>query len=160
MKEYKIEIPVEVLSLEELPADQKELVDTAIASTESSNAKYSRFNVGAAVRLANGMIVRGANQENASFPLSICAERTAIFSAQVNFPDQPIVMIAICARNDDGLLKEPVTPCGSCRQVMVEMEDRYGNDMTVLLYGTGKIYRLRSAKDLLPLSFAGEDMKG
>lgn len=159
MKEKKIEINVEELSFEELPLDQQELVKAACDATGSSYAKYSNFNVGAAIRLGDGQIVIGANQENAAFPVSLCAERTAIFAAQVSHPELPITQIAITAKNKNGFLVNPVTPCGSCRQVMLEMEDRYQNNMTVLLYGTSKIYRLLSAKDLLPLCFVDADMR-
>lgn len=159
MIEKKIEINVEELTLNELPLDQQELVKAAYEATANSNAKYSNFRVGAAIRLGDGQIVKGANQENAAYPLTICAERTAIFAAQVNHPELPITHIAITAANDNGFLSQPVTPCGSCRQVMLEMEDRYQNNMTVLLCGEDKIYRLASAKDLLPLCFVDADMR-
>ena len=159
MTEKKIEINVEELSLDELPLDQQELVRKAYEATDNSYAKYSNFNVGAAIRLGDGSIVVGANQENAAFPVSLCAERTAIYAAQANHPELPITQIAITAKNLNGFLANPVTPCGSCRQVMLEMEDRYKNNMTVLLCGTSKIYRLASAKDLLPLCFVDADMR-
>ncbi len=159
MKELNISVCVEELTLSELPADQQELVGKAREATSHSNAPYSNFNVGAAIRLGDGRIVIGANQENAAFPLSLCAERTAIFAAQAQFPEQPITQIAITAKNADGFLSSPVSPCGSCRQVMTEMEDRYKNSMVVLLVGAEKIYRLKSAKDLLPLCFVDADMR-
>ncbi len=159
MKQTKIEVTVEELTLEELAEDERLLVEAAIRATERSNAKYSHFSVGAAIRLANGVVVEGANQENASFPLSMCAERTAIFAAQVSYPEEAITQLAICARTAEGLVRQPVPPCGSCRQVMAEMEDRYKNKMTVILYGTEKIYRLRSAQDLLPLCFVDANMQ-
>ncbi|MCD8282132.1 MAG: cytidine deaminase [Prevotella sp.] len=160
MKEFDITLHVEQPLLSELTADERELIDNAVRATKNANAKYSGFCVGAAIRLADGRIVIGANQENASFPLSLCAERTAIFAAQAASPEQSVTTIAICARNAEGLLREPVTPCGSCRQVMVEMEDRYSNRLKVLLYGTEKIYRLSSARDLLPLCFVDANMHG
>lgn len=159
MKELKIESVIEELTLSELPADQQELVKRACEATYNSNAPYSNFNVGAAIRLGDGSIVIGANQENAAFSLCVCAERTAIFAAQAQFPELPITQIAITAKNTDGFLLSPVSPCGSCRQVMTEMEDRYKNNMLVLLVGAEKIYRLKSAKDLLPLCFVDADMR-
>ncbi len=159
MIEKTIEIKFEELSFNELPQEQLELVNKARKATNNSNAKYSKFNVGAAIRLANGQIIIGANQENAAFPLCLCAERTAIFAAQANYPDQAITQIAISARTKDGFTENPVTPCGSCRQVMTEMEDRYGNSMTVLLCGRDKVYRLKTARDILPLSFVDADMR-
>ncbi len=159
MKKKTIEIVYDELTFDELPADQRELVDRAMVATDNSNAKYSDFHVGAAIRLADGRVVIGANQENAAFSLCICAERSAIFAAQANYPEQSINAIAIAARNADGFISSPVTPCGSCRQVMVEMEDRYKNNMTVLLCGKDKVYRLKSAKDLLPLGFVDDNMR-
>ncbi len=159
MKKKTIEIVYDELTFDELPADQRELVDRAMAATDNSNAKYSDFHVGAAIRLADGRVVIGANQENAAFSLCICAERSAIFAAQANYPEQSINAIAIAARNAGGFISSPVTPCGSCRQVMVEMEDRYKNNMTVLLCGKDKVYRLKSAKDLLPLGFVDDNMR-
>ncbi len=158
MKKNIVEIVYDELTFDELPADQRELVDRAMAATDNSNAKYSGFHVGAAIRLADGRVVIGANQENAAFSLCICAERSAIFAAQANNPEQSINAIAIAARNADGFVSSPVTPCGSCRQVMVEMEDRYKNNMTVLLCGQDKVFRLKSAKDLLPLGFVDDNM--
>ncbi len=158
MKKFKIEANVEELQPEELPADERELAEAAIEAACNANAKYSKFCVGAAIRLGDGRIIKGANQENALFPLSLCAERTAIFAAQANCPELPITHIAICAKNAGGLLRNPVPPCGSCRQVMAEMEDRYHNRMKVILYGSEKVYRLGSAQDLLPLCFADANM--
>ena len=128
-------------------------------ATQNSYAKYSRFYVGAALRLQDGRIVKGANQENAAFPSGLCAERTAIFAAQANDPEQPIIALAIAARNDHGFTQEPVTPCGSCRQVMLEIEDRYQSPVKILLYGTRGIYVLKSTKDLMPLCFVDENMR-
>ena len=108
--------------------------------------------------LENGDIVLGANQENAAFPSGLCAERTAIFAAQVNNPDQPLKTIAIAARNENGLLKKPITPCGGCRQVMLEIEDRYKKPVKILLYGTEGIYVINSVKDIMPLSFVSDDL--
>ncbi len=159
MKKNTIEIEYDVLTFDELPADQRELVDSAMKATDNSNAKYSDFHVGAAIRLADGRLMIGANQENAAFSLCICAERSAIFAAQANCPEQSINAIAIAARNADGFISSPVSPCGSCRQVMVEMEDRYKNNMMVLLCGKDEVYRLKSAKDLLPLGFVDDNMR-
>ena len=124
----------------------------------NSYSQYSQFCVGAALRLEDGTIIKGANQENAAFPVTMCAERAAIFNAQSNLPQLAITHIAIAAKNNDGFTREPVTPCGSCRQVMLEMEHRYKRDITVYLCGRDKVYRIDSVKDLLPLSFVDESM--
>ena len=108
--------------------------------------------------LENGNVVIGANQENAAFPSGLCAERTAIFAAQANHPDQPITTLAIAARNVNGLLKSPISPCGACRQVVLEIEDRYQRPVRILLYGTEGIYVFESIKDLLPFSFVDANM--
>jgi cytidine deaminase len=160
MKTIDIHIKIGFCQLAELSAEDQELVQTAIKATDNSYSPYSNFRVGAAIRLADGSIVLGANQENAAFPSGLCAERTAIFAAQAQRPDQAILCLAIAARSAEGLLSEPVTPCGSCRQVMTEIEDRYKRPMSVLLYGTNGVYVMDSVKDLMPLSFVSENLHG
>ncbi len=159
MRQVNITINIDFCSMEELTRDERELIQMAIEATKNSYAKYSKFYVGAAVRLEDGQVFIGANQENAAFPSGLCAERTAIFSAQANSPGQAITTLAVAARNNVGPLDNPVTPCGGCRQVMLEMEDRYQRDVKVLLYGKKGIYRVKSVKDLLPLSFVDANMK-
>jgi cytidine deaminase len=158
MKNIKLEINMELVQPEELSKADRDLVEKAIMATKNSYARYSHFFVGAAVRLANGETVIGANQENAAFPSGLCAERTAVFAAQASHPDQPITTLAIAARNEKGLTTNPVSPCGACRQVILEVEDRYKSPVRILLYGTKGIYILHSIKDLLPLSFVDADM--
>lgn len=158
MKNLTIEVNITFCSVEELEADDRELIDKAIGATANSYAKYSHFNVGAAIRLADGRIVIGANQENAAFPSGLCAERTAIFAAQAQFPEQAIIALAIAAKNEKGLVPTPVSPCGACRQVILEIEDRYQQPMRILLYGTNGVYIIQSVKDLMPLSFVENDM--
>ena len=159
MKDIQLKINLKFAQLDELDADDRTLVEKAVEATGRSYAKYSNFNVGAALRLANGEIILGANQENAVFTVGLCAERTAIFAAQVKYPDQPVMAIAIAARNANGLMRLPVSPCGSCRQVMSEVEERYGQPMRILLYGTDGVYIVNSVKDLLPLCFVDESMR-
>ncbi len=158
MKKIDLKVIIDEVKIDELSAEEQELICSAIKATANSYANYSHFYVGAALRLANGKIVIGANQENAAFPSGLCAERTAVFAAQANNPNQPITMLAIAAKNDKGLLKHPITPCGACRQVILEVEDRYKQPVEILLYGIQKIYRVNSVKDLLPLSFVDENM--
>lgn len=159
MKQIDINISIQSYELDELSPQDQELVQAAIEATKNAYANYSRFYVGAALRLENGKIVIGANQENAAFPSGLCAERTAVFAAQANYPDSPIETLAIVARNEKGVLPNPITPCGACRQVILEIEDRYKKPIKILLYGTQKIYCVRSVKDLLPLSFVDENMR-
>lgn len=159
MKQIDINISIESYQLDELSPQDQELVQAAIKATHNAYANYSRFYVGAALRLENGKMVIGANQENAAFPSGLCAERTAVFAAQANYPDSPIETLAIAGRNEKGVLPNPITPCGACRQVILEIEDRYKKPIKILLYGTQKIYCVRSVKDLLPLSFVDDNMR-
>ena len=159
MEEIHLDIKIEQYAMEELSDSEQELVRSAIKATHNAYANYSRFYVGAALRLANGQIVSGANQENAAFPSGLCAERSAIFAAQSQQPEQPITTLAIAASNDEGLLKDPITPCGACRQVILEMEDRYKQPVRILLFGARAVYAVNSVKDLLPLSFVDANMR-
>ncbi|WP_297252499.1 cytidine deaminase [uncultured Prevotella sp.] len=159
MKTINLNIAINHCQLDELTVADRELIERAMKATDNAYAEYSHFYVGAALRLANGRIVIGANQENAAFPSGLCAERTAVFSAQANFPDQPIDALALVARNDNGLIDNPVTPCGACRQVLLGVEERYGLPMRILMYGKSGVYSVGSVKDLLPLSFVDSSMK-
>lgn len=159
MKEININIRVEHKQLDELSSADRELVEKAHKATKNAYAEYSHFYVGAALRLQNDSIVIGANQENAAFPSGLCAERTAIFAAQANYPDQPITTLAIAACNDKGLLEEPVSPCGACRQVILGIEDRYKQPIRILLYGKRGVYCFSTVKDLLPFSFVDSSME-
>ena len=159
MENIKIEINMQFCQLDELSADDQELIRAAIGALAKSYARYSNFNVGAALRLADGTVFIGANQENAAFPSGLCAERSAIFAAQSNRPDQAITTLAIAARNSNGLMENPISPCGGCRQVILEVEDRYQKPVRILLYGTRGVYCINSVKDLMPLSFVDENMR-
>jgi len=159
MEKRTIHIDYDFLTAEELSAEERTLVDAACAATQGSYAPYSHFCVGAAVLLADGTVVRGSNQENAAFPSGTCAERCAMFYANAAHPEQPVRALAVAARKSDGrFTAEPISPCGACRQVLVETEFRYGRPFTVLLYGTDGICRLKSPKDLLPFHFDDTSM--
>ena len=155
MKELKINIPIAVYTYDELSDADRQLIDTARQATYRSYAPYSHFSVGAAVRLVNGEIVSGSNQENAAYPSGICAERTALFYANAQYPDLPVEALAIAARNTQGeFLPHPISPCGACRQVMLETEQRHAHPMRILLYGTRQIYEVKQVGDLLPFAFS------
>lgn len=158
MKAYKIEAVLHIYGMADLSEDDRELVEAAKRATNNSYAPYSKFRVGAAARLANGAIVIGANQENAAFPSGLCAERTALFAASAQHPDQPVVALAIAARKGTRFLEKPITPCGGCRQVISGVEDRHGVPVRIMLYGTEGIYVSEGISPLLPLRFVGEDM--
>lgn len=153
MKEKTIECKVTVCSLDELDVEAQSLIQTAVEATAGSYAPYSRFRVGAALRLDDGTMLKGANQENASFPVTICGERTAIFAAHAQYPDRVIEAIAITAVNDEGLTAEPVTPCGACRQAMLETEMRQKKPLIIYLYGGNAVYVINGIRNLLPLAF-------
>ena len=154
MEELMLKSTIKVAQLEELTTPEQALIHSAIEATDNSYAVYSHFHVGAAVRLENGEVIIGCNQENVSFGAGTCAERAAIFAAGAKYPDIPIEKIAIAARKPDGDLQEmPISPCGICRQVMVEVETRYHRPIQILLYGTKGIYVINGIKELMPLSF-------
>ena len=160
MKRKKIEIDIQSFTYEELNTSDRQLIDKARKTNEHSYAPYSHFYVGAAVLLDNGEIICGSNQENAAFPSGMCAERTALFSAVANYPDVPVRAIAIAAFTDGNFTEKPVSPCGACRQVMLGIEERSGDAVRVLLYGTEGIYRVGSVRTLLPLQFGEESLGG
>ena len=153
MEHLNFNINIDVCSKSELTTEEQQLTDRALQASYHSFAPYSHFHVGAAALLENGITVIGANQENAAFPSGLCGERACIFSAQSQYPDQPIRILAIAARNGEKQTEEPVTPCGSCRQVILQMEQRYHKPVKILLCGKEKYYRVSSIHDLLPLSF-------
>ncbi len=159
MRKYEIRSEVSVYNLDELCNEDKFLVQQAMTATENSYSPYSHFRVGAAVRLKSGQVITGSNQENASYPLGLCAERTAIFHAQHQHPEQPILCIAVAARTEKGFTNFPIPPCGACRQVMLEVEDRYQSPIRILLYGTEGIHVLDSVKALMPLQFVNQCME-
>lgn len=154
MEELTLKSKIIVCKKNELAKEEQQLVDTAIRQTDSSYAPHSHFCVGAALLLENGTIVEGCNQENAVFPAGICAERSAIFSAGAQYPNEPVVAIAVAARSPEGeLTEEPVTPCGICRQVLVETETRFQHPIKILLYGQKHIFVIEGVSKLLPLTF-------
>lgn len=153
MENLNIKLDISKCTVDELSEQDSILVATAKEATNNSYSPYSHFCVGAAVLLSDGTIVKGANQENAAFSVTICAERSAIFAAQAQHPELAIKAIAIAARNAEGFTKEPVSPCGSCRQAMVEMEQKYSQPIHILLYGENGIYVMDSIRNLMPLSF-------
>ena len=151
-KEIKIAYQ-EFDSIDELDAKDRELAQAAVEATAQAYAPYSKFNVGAAVLFEDGVIVKGANQENAAYPSGLCAERTALFYASASRPDKAMVAIAIAAGQNGQLCEMPATPCGACRQVMAQYQLKSSLPMRVLLVGAHKIWRFEKVDDLLPLIF-------
>ena len=155
-KEIKIEY-TEYQFLDELDGQDRQLADAAIEAQKSSYAPYSHFNVGAAVLLDNGQIIKGSNQENAAYPSGLCAERTALFAAGAQYPQNAIISIALVGGPEGTICDAPATPCGSCRQVMAEYQVKGGRPMSVIMVGKKKIYRFNQVDDVLPLIFDSLD---
>lgn len=154
MKELEIRPQIWEAQMDELTAEERSLIEQAIEGTNRSYSPYSHFRVGAALKLQNGVTFIGCNQENAAFPAGICAERSALFAAGAQYPDEPVVMLAIAARNEEGVFTElPVSPCGPCRQVLIETETRFQHPVRILLYGQRCVYVVEGIKELMPLSF-------
>ncbi|MBS0010791.1 MAG: cytidine deaminase [Bacteroidales bacterium] len=149
----------EYSSVEDLSGEDRLLVKEAMAASGDGYSPYSNFSVGAALRLDTGEIIRGNNRENASFPVSICAEHTAIAWAGANYPGSHIMSIAICARKGEDFTELPVSPCGKCRQVLSEEEDRSGRKIRILLYGRSGIYMIDGIEKLLPLRFSSSSLR-
>jgi cytidine deaminase len=146
-------------SVDELNTDERELIFAAREAAMQAYAPYSKFRVGAAVRLDSGIIVRGTNVENAAFPSGICAEQNAISTTVSNYIGDKPRAIAIAAITDDGQLTDPVPPCGNCRQVIAEEESRTGNQIKIILSGKNKTQVIDSISCLLPLQFNMKNLK-
>lgn len=154
MKDLTITTVIKVYQLDELSPEDQNLITQAKEMCKKSYVPYSKFAVGAAALLNNGVVVKGSNQENAAYPSGTCAERTTIFYANSEYPDQAVKTLAVAAFNKGSYLEKPIPPCGACRQVLLETEKRYNQHMRILLYGEKEIYEFRGGiKDLLPLSF-------
>lgn len=159
MKKRQLEISYHSCKFEELTPEEKQLVEEARQATYRSYSPYSRFSVGASVLLANGVILSGSNQENAAYPSGLCAERTVLFYANSQYPNQPITMMAIAARSEKGFTEIPITPCGACRQVLAETERRFEQPIRILLYGETETIIIDGVKDLLPFLFDEDILK-
>jgi cytidine deaminase len=158
MEILSLDTKILVYTFEEGNENTKKLLNKAKLAATNAYAPYSGFGVGAAVLLSDGEIVTGNNQENAAYPAGLCAERVALFAANSQKPCMPVAAIAIAAFHNGDYTDEPCCPCGSCRQAMVEVENRFGRPMRIIMYGKSKIYEAESAKTLLPLSFGKESL--
>lgn len=155
MEHLELKSTIQVCQTQELSPAEQHLIELAVEATSRSYAPYSKFRVGAAVRLSNGVEVIGCNQENVAYPSGLCAERTALFSAGAQYPGVPVEALAIAARGTDGeLLDEPISPCGSCRQVIIEFETRGKRPIQILLYGRKYVYKVDGIRKIMPLMFS------
>ena len=154
MEELTINIPLLKKEEAELTPTEATLLQKAKQATYRSYSPYSHFSVGAAALLDDGTIVEGANQENSAYPSGLCAERTAVFYAGAQYPERAVTLLCVAARDTEGkFTARPIPPCGGCRQVLSETEDRQKQPMRIMLYGTDGIYFINTAKDLLPIHF-------
>lgn len=147
-------------SKEDLPAADRALLNAALEAVDNAYAPYSRFHVGAAIRLADGTVVKGNNQENIAYPSGLCAERVAIFSAAANHPGVAVEAVAVCSKATDFAMNHPVTPCGGCRQALHEYEARQPDGIRLILYGeSGEVWVVPSVRSLLPLTFEEDGLR-
>ncbi|MGZ3838330.1 MAG: cytidine deaminase [Flavisolibacter sp.] len=161
MKQNKFEFNYTVYdNIEELPEEQRWLLNEARDVTSQAYAPYSNFQVGAVAKMANGEIIAGSNQENASFPVGLCAERVLLASISSVFPKIPIDTIAISYKSDHQKSDHPISPCGICRQSLQEFETRVNHPVQLILGGmSGPVYVIDSASRLLPLAFTSEELR-
>jgi cytidine deaminase len=155
MKEKEIRFSYTLFeSVEELAKPIQDLMHLAMQSRDKAYAPYSRFKVGAALRLDDASVVTGNNQENASYPSGLCAERTAIYAAGANYPDAKIDVLAISATSEKHDVLEPIAPCGACRQAIAEYEQKQNQPIQIYFMGTkGRVIHVKALQDILPLAF-------
>ena len=157
MDQYTIEISIRKFQLSELSDEEISWINMAVKAAKQAYAPYSGFHVGSVVVLANGKIVTGNNQENAAYPSGMCAERVALFSASSQYPDVPVKALVIVAVKD-GVVQQRISPCGACRQVLLETEKRFNQPVRIILGGKEEVYVIDSAESLLPVSFSRGDL--
>lgn len=160
MKERQLSFTLRVFdSQSALTADDSRLMKAATSALQSAYAPYSNFRVGAAVLLANGEVLTGTNQENAAFPVGICAEGTVLSAASALYPEVAVLKMAITVKSGTHVVDHPVAPCGICRQRLLEYENRFNSPIEILLTGeTGEVYAIGTVKDILPLNFSKSDL--
>ncbi len=161
MEQHNLSIAYDVYeSAAQLPKEDAALLAEAIEATNIAYAPYSRFKVGAAALLINGKTILGSNQENASYPVGICAERVLLSAASSVYPGIAIKTMAIACISQEGKSDKPISPCGICRQTLVEYERLLKHPIRLVLGGKeGKIYVIKESDSLLPFSFSGEDLR-
>jgi len=160
MKEEKIELTFTRAKLEELIQSEQDLIANTQHAFSNAYAPYSGFLVGASVLLENGEIINGSNQENAAYPSGLCAERVALFYAGAKYPEVAIKTIAISAKSKTFEIDDVVSPCGACRQVMAEYQQKQGQDIRLLLHSPNdEVLIANSVTDLLPFMFNSEKLR-
>lgn len=147
-------------SIEELSAEDAQLLNEAQAATKKSYSPYSHFRVGAAAKMADGQVITGANQENAAFPAGLCAEGVVLATASALYPGVSIDTLAVSYHNENGPSDRPISPCGICRQSLQEFEQRTSRPVRLILGGReGKVYIIPQSGLLLPFAFTSDELK-
>ena len=160
MQEKKIELSFILAHLSELSAEEQQLVSNAKSAFKTAYAPYSGFLVGASVLLENGEVINGSNQENVAYPSGLCAERVALFYAGAKYPNIKINTIAVSVLSKNFEVTDVISPCGACRQVMAEYEDKQDNPIKVILHSpTDKVLIANRVEDLLPFMFKSPLLK-
>lgn len=161
MQQHQIQISFdEYLDSNSLNPLDAELLKSAREAIQLSYSPYSKFEVGAAARLSNGVILKGSNQENASFPAGLCAERVLLSICSSLYPGMAITDMAISYYNKLGESNSPISPCGICRQSLSEYEKMLEHSIRLILGGSqGKVFIIEKAADLLPLAFSSADLQ-
>jgi len=159
MHEEIIQTKYVVCTYDELDCETQALIDEAKRMTQNSYSPYSHFAVGAALRMIDGEIFSGSNQENAAYPSGLCAERTTVFYASAKRPNTPMVAIALATFAQGEFLDESAAPCAACRQVLLEYEHKFNQPIKVILYGKKHTYIFESVASLVPFSFTEDDLK-
>lgn len=154
---HTLSIPYERIQRKDLDATLLRLEEAAIEAARNAYAPYSRFRVGAALLLSNGVVVVGSNQENAAYPSGLCAERTALFAAGAQYPNEAVEILLLVAFSEEDRV-ESITPCGACRQVLMETSGRYQKPFKVIMVGKEQALVLHDNRGLLPFAFDGSDL--
>ena len=143
----------EFSSASQMTPEDQEMVAAALDAQKGSYSPYSHFQVGASLKLENGLVLKGANQENAAYPSGLCAERTVMFYAGANYPDIPFDTLAIAGSDHGVLCESPASPCGACRQVMAEYQKKHSKPFNIILVGSKRIRKFHCVDDVLPFIF-------
>ena len=143
----------EFSSASQMTPEDQEMVAAALDAQKGSYSPYSHFQVGASLKLENGLVLKGANQENAAYPSGLCAERTVMFYAGANYPDIPFETLAIAGSDHGVLCESPASPCGACRQVMAEYQKKHKKPFNIILVGSKRIRKFHCVDDVLPFIF-------
>jgi len=160
MQEKKIELSFILAHLSELSAEEQQLVSNAKSAFKTAYAPYSGFLVGVSVLLENGEVINGSNQENVAYPSGLCAERVALFYAGAKYPNVKINTIAVSVLSKNFEVTDVISPCGACRQVMAEYEDKQDMPIKVILHSpTDEVLIANRVEDLLPFMFKSPLLK-